>query len=261
METKENLITEDLIEKKEGTKRERKWILFLTTVVLTALITFVGTTIWHNKKQIEIGELIRTLKSENQSYKVKFQAYEQRINEFIEESKTRKLLDEDASTKQQKNYKLLVSWVYKNSSKISKETAEEVVKCSLKTNFPLMHLAIMKTESNFDPTSISSKGASGIGQQMPKDYEKPLIEAGILTEWRDIFNVSQGVKATEFAWNHKFKLAKGQVLEALKFYYGDNDKKYIEQILIDYHYLIYLCNFNGLDNGEEKTADKENNIR
>lgn len=229
----ENTITEGEKEKTTKQKPKKKqpsWFTVLIIATFTALCSYLFTAIQY-KKVVDIKE--------------------EHVSKLVELLDKQKALAEEKLVKDKKNYEKIVEWVYKNSSKISRKTAEEIVSHTLTTNFPLMHLAIMKTESSFDPTSISTKGASGIGQQMPKDYKEPLIQAGIISEWRDIFNIPQGVKATEFAWNDKFQLGKGNVLESLKLYYGENDKSYINQIIIDYHYLVYLCNFNGLEKLEE----------
>jgi len=259
---KEDLITENSKEKEVKEKSKRVsiswWIsIFILTVIGSVLISFIILNSVYYSKEIKAREKESNLKTEfiKDITKQRLDLIKQ-LENCIKLRKEDAAIKEENSSKDKKNHEMLVSWVYKNSSKISKKTAEEIVNYTLQTNFPLMHLSIMKTESSFDPTSVSSKGASGIGQQMPKDYEKRLIEAEIIIEWRDIFNVSQGIKATEFAWNDKFQLAEGNVLEALKLYYGDNDKKYIEQILVDYHYLIYLCNFNGLD---KNSNPEENN--
>jgi len=135
----------------------------------------------------------------------------------------------------------LTKWVFENSSKISKEIAKEIVNYTLETNFPLFLLSLIKTESTFDPTSVSSKGALGLGQVMPRDYEKGLKKAGILTEMRDIFNIPVGVKATEFAWNDKLVIAEGDIIKALSLYLGKKKEDYINQILKDFLYLNYLC--------------------
>lgn len=135
----------------------------------------------------------------------------------------------------------LTNWIFKNSSNTSKKIAREIVDRVLETNFPLFLLALIKTESTFDPTSISKKGALGLGQVMPRDYEKKLKEAEIITEMRDVFNIPVGIKSTEFAWNDKLVKAEGDIMKALDLYLGENNKGYTNQILKDFLYLNYLC--------------------
>jgi len=135
----------------------------------------------------------------------------------------------------------LTNWIFENSSNISKKIAGEIVDCVLETNFPLFLLALIKTESTFDPTSVSRKGALGLGQVLPRDYEKKLKEAGIITEMRDVFNIPAGAKSTEFAWNDKLVEAEGDIIKALALYLGENNEDYTNQILKDFLYLNYLC--------------------
>jgi len=127
-------------------------------------------------------------------------------------------------------------WVYKNSSHISKKMSQEIVVNVFKTNDPLFLLALIKTESTFDPTSISSKGASGLGQVMP-EHKKRLIDAGILKEFKDIFDIQTGVKATEFMWDLHLKEQKGNVVKALTKYLGKKNDTYINQVLSDFDIL------------------------
>lgn len=261
-------ITEDIITentKKENNEQKPKkkqptWLTVFIMATFTALCSYSITAIQYIKVVDTKEERIQLLEEETKIFKEQISKYIELLDKqkalYLELLDKQKVLAEEKLVKDKKNYEKLVEWVYKNSSKISKKTAEEIVTLTLETNFPLMNLAIMKTESSFDPTSISTKGASGIGQQMPKDYEEPLIEAGIISEWRDIFNIPQGVKATEFAWNDKFKLGKGHILESLKLYYGENNREYIDQILIDHHYLVYLCNFDELEEQEETNSIK-----
>jgi len=133
----------------------------------------------------------------------------------------------------------LVKWVYKHSH-ISNSMAKEVVNNISKASYPLFLLALIKTESNFNPTAVSNKGAMGLGQIMPF-HEKVLVEAGILEEMRDIFNIPIAIKATEFIWETKMLKARGDINKALALYLGNNDRGYVNQILRDYFQLTYLC--------------------
>ena len=133
----------------------------------------------------------------------------------------------------------LVEWVYKHS-RISRIMAEEIVDNVDGLSCPLFLLALMKTESNFNPTAISSKGAMGLGQIMPV-HKKALKEAGIIEEMRDIFNIPTAIEATEFIWELKMAAAKGDINKALALYLGVKSEKYVNKILKDYFQLNYLC--------------------
>ena len=151
----------------------------------------------------------------------------------------------------------LTEWVYKHSQ-ISRAMAEKIVDNVSKSSCPLFLLALIKAESNFNPTAISSKGAMGLGQIMPI-HKKALIKAGILKEMRDIFDVSTAVKATEFVWKMKMSEADGDINKALSMYLGGNNYKYINQILKDYFQLNYLCKKPLIDKKVSLTTKKANN--
>ena len=133
----------------------------------------------------------------------------------------------------------LAKWIYKHS-KISRSMVDEILDNVTKSSHPLFLLALIKAESNFNPTAISNKGAMGLGQIMPM-HEKALIKANILKEMRDVFNISIAVKATEFVWKMKMSSANCDINKALAMYLGGNNHKYVNQILKDYFQLNYLC--------------------
>lgn len=133
----------------------------------------------------------------------------------------------------------LVKWVYKHSM-ISKNMAMQIVENVSQTKHPLFLLALIKEESNFNPTAVSNKGAMGLGQVMPF-HEKRLIKAGILTEMRDIFEIPIGVKATAFMYQFKLNKARGYTKIALEFYLGIKDENYIKRVLKDYYILKNIC--------------------
>jgi len=133
----------------------------------------------------------------------------------------------------------LAKWIYRHS-KISRSMVDEILDNVAKSSHPLFLLALIKAESNFNPTAISNKGAMGLGQIMPM-HEKALIKANILKEMRDVFNISIAVKATEFVWKMKMSSANCDINKALAMYLGGNNHKYVNQILKDYFQLNYLC--------------------
>lgn len=135
----------------------------------------------------------------------------------------------------------LVDWVYKHSQ-ISKAMANKIVANVIDTSYPLFLLALMKTESNFNPTAVSSAGAMGLGQIMPsKKNKETLTKAGIIGEMRDVFDIIIGIKATEAIWCRDILKAKGNIATGLMFYLGERNKTYKSRILQDYFYLNYLC--------------------
>lgn len=236
---------QDKITEKNNEERKEKFpynkVKLVSVFILLPIITFyiiMSVTIERKNHR----ETITNLKFEQDMTKrvlVTSQSKLIQANQKITELKvsiSKKSVNEFTQSKPS-----LTNWILKNSSNISRKIAEEIVSCTLETNFPLFLLALIKIESTFDPTSVSKKGALGLGQVMPRDYEKKLKEAGIITEMKDIFDISTGVKATEFAWNDKLVKANGDIIKALTLYLGENDKGYINQILKDFLYLNYLC--------------------
>jgi len=132
-----------------------------------------------------------------------------------------------------------IDWVYINSSRISRGMAEEIVESTMKTKDPLFLLALMKSESSFDPTLLSSKGAAGLGQVMPQHKER-LVKAGILEDFREIFEIDIGVRATEFMWDLHVGETNGDVFKGLVNYLGKRDENYTTQTLKDFFFLREL---------------------
>ncbi len=192
-----------------------------------------------NQRAVELEANLR-LEQNSVNNKVKqLMSQLDQANQRIAELKTS--ISRESINKFTRSKPALTNWVFENSSKISKKIAKEIVDCILETNFPLFLLALIKTESTFDPTSVSKKGALGLGQVMPKDYEERLKRAGIIVDIRDTFDIPAGVKSTEFAWNDKLVIAEGDIMKALELYLGKREKDYINQILRDFLYLNYLC--------------------
>lgn len=264
---KENIKTEkDNKEKKEKVIVEITTITKLGLILLFIMIIYIVMTMVIERKNHR--ETVTNLKFERASViQLMSKLYHQRVAQLkanfkSEQDSTNNKVKQLMSQLDQANQRViglernhnkgvtnrlsqskpaLTNWVFRNSSKISKKIAKEIVDCILKTNFPLFLLALIKTESTFDPTSVSSKGALGLGQIMPRDYKKRLKKAGIISDIRDVFDVPAGVKSTEFAWNDKLVLAKGDIIKALGLYLGKKKKDYINQILKDFLYLNYLC--------------------
>jgi len=136
-----------------------------------------------------------------------------------------------------RNKVFLTDWVFKKSSRISRLMTNQIVTYTLQTKSPLLLLALMQVESSFDPTSISRKGALGLGQIMPKYHAEELKRVRIIKEARDLFDISTGVKAAEHIWGIKLLKAKGDIREALVRYYGARNRRYINRVLRNLRHL------------------------
>jgi hypothetical protein len=131
---------------------------------------------------------------------------------------------------------ILTEWVYEHSTKISRKTASEIVIETLKTKDPIFFLSLFEVESNFDPNCVSKLHAIGLGQVMPLHKEE-LIKAGIIKEVRDIFNIAEGIKASGFVWDIKWKEGRGDIRKALAKYLGESNKNYSDKVLENYFHL------------------------
>lgn len=126
---------------------------------------------------------------------------------------------------------VLTKWVYEHSKQISLTTSREIAKEAMKTNKPLLMLALIEVESNFVPTAVSNKGAIGLTQVMPVYHEKSITAKGIIKERRDLFDVVPSIQAGNFVLDSCLTQSKGDVSKALESYLGGQDKWYVNRIL------------------------------
>lgn len=137
-------------------------------------------------------------------------------------------------------HKLLVEWVYSHSSRISKDTCKIIVDECMKTNKPLLMLALIQVESEFSPTVISDRGAIGLCQVMFPSHEKALISAGIIKEKRDLFDIPCSIKAGNFIITGMLKSSSGDIVKALNLYLGGYNVTYQHRILANLGTLYIL---------------------
>jgi soluble lytic murein transglycosylase-like protein len=127
--------------------------------------------------------------------------------------------------------KVLETWVYEHSARISRADVVEIVFEARKTNKALLLLALMEIESNFIPSATSSRGAMGLTQVMPGVWEQHLIKKGIIKERRDLFDIGPSVAAGNEVFDLCLKETKGDVIKALERYLGGQDGAYTKRIL------------------------------
>jgi len=212
-------------------KMNKFWKYFLPMIIAAFLFALYSAAILHVEKEDWQRRML-------QEEIVKLEKKVARLGNTIEElESTIKRVTSTRNKVEQINPQL-VKWVYKNS-RISQKMAAQIIDGVAETSYPFFLLALIKTESNFNPTAISSKGAMGLGQIMPI-HEETLKGAGILKEMRDVFDISIAIKATEFIWDCKMSEAKGNVDKALALYLGVKNESYSSRILKDYFYLNYL---------------------
>ena len=126
---------------------------------------------------------------------------------------------------------LLQEWVMGQSSRCSPKQVKLIVQECIKTDIPLLILALIAVESEFNSTAVSSKGAMGLGQIMFFHHSKALQAAGIIKEQRDLFDIEANIKATSFVLGMYLKQNNGDVGKALERYLGGQDGVYQKKIL------------------------------
>jgi len=115
------------------------------------------------------------------------------------------------------------------------EIATEVME---KDNF-IMLLAIMKVESNYNPTALSSKGAMGLMQIMPFHLQM-LSNKNIVKEPRDLFDIGMNIDAGDYLWVLMWEKNKGDIHKTLTSYYGGVDEVYFHKIIKTFFELKFL---------------------
>lgn len=143
--------------------------------------------------------------------------------------------------------KALTRWVYQNSERISIHSAETIVRESMKTNKPLLLLALINAETNFVPTAVSSKGAVGLTQVMFNVHGKLLIERGIIKEKRDLFDLATSIRAGDVILSGYLQQSHGDVAKALERYLGQSNTYYSYKVLSNLANLYVMVNGLGPD--------------
>jgi soluble lytic murein transglycosylase-like protein len=134
----------------------------------------------------------------------------------------------------------LVGFVYAKSEKISIDTARLIVKEALKTERPLLILAMISAESEFVPSATSPKGAIGLMQIIWHFHGKMLVDAKLAKEKRDLYNVGVAIQSGNFLMNGFLKQENGDLEKALHRYLGGKDGNYVKRILLNLGNLYLL---------------------
>jgi soluble lytic murein transglycosylase-like protein len=154
-----------------------------------------------------------------------------RVNDFEREISQQILAESNLKSL----YKLKVAnWVAKNSNQITYKMAKYIAEEALKVKHPLLVLAVVSAESEFNPSSVSYKGAIGLGQIMPIHWEAELIKQGIILQKRDLFGVKENLMATSYILDKYMTQSEGDVVKALKLYLGASHYKYSNKVFTAY---------------------------
>lgn len=144
---------------------------------------------------------------------------------------TSSILHQHNKQKEDVTEKILTKWVFEKSDRISFQIAQTIVREAMKTDKPLLMLALIEVESNFVPSAVSSKGAMGLTQVMPFVHSKVLIEAKIIKEKRDLFDIGPSIQAGNVILSDYLRQSNGDVPKALERYLGGKDGAYVHRIL------------------------------
>jgi hypothetical protein len=151
----------------------------------------------------------------------------------------------------------LTKWVYDHSNKISMKTATYIVKEALKTNKPLLLLALPHVESEFTPTAVSNVGAKGLTQVMWRTWGPDLIKMGIAKEERDLFDIDVSIQAGNYVLDQCLKQSGGDVAKTLERYLGGRDGYYKNRITENLANLYILVSVNMKFEPEKVVEKKE----
>ncbi|MBP8633070.1 MAG: lytic transglycosylase domain-containing protein [Synergistaceae bacterium] len=118
----------------------------------------------------------------------------------------------------------------KISPMIAWREASALVYYSSKYNVPTdLSVGIAKTESRFNPSAVSSKGAIGVMQVMWKVHHGMLSAKGIATTRDHMFDPERGVEAGVLLLS-RYINAYGTVQKALNRYYGGISVSYLKKV-------------------------------
>lgn len=156
-------------------------------------------------------------------------------NPLIEEKKERELFLEQ---KEQIERTRLIKWVYDTSPCVSWPIAAEIVDSARQTSQPLFLLSLIAAESHpkFNPYSISSKGAIGLGQIMPV-HIKELVAQKLIIDKRQLYDIESNIQATGYIFLKEYVKAKYDLRKALKQYLNEDRYDYYSEIMNNYFYL------------------------
>lgn len=206
-------------------------------VICFSIINMFSVVKNKEQKLTNLTDKISKISFDNKVLKLKNKQLQEKIREIKRQNKVEleKIYKKNIFVKN-----CLIQWSYDNSSKVSKKYLSKLIDFIVEnTHNPYLILGIIAEESDFDPTAISSVGALGVGQVMPKVWEKELKEQGIITEKRDLFDPEINVLAMDYILLKYYKQFKdwNKVLNA----YVGGDKQYVKAVKRNIGDIILFC--------------------
>ena len=131
-----------------------------------------------------------------------------------------------------------IDWILNKSCKISRSMAADIYNAAMSIENGLLLIAMAESESSFNPTAISPKGAVGLNQIMPDIWIEELREQKIIQEKRDLFDYRANLIASNYILTKYYKLT-GSWKKALIKYVGGSES-YAKDVLANYGELNLL---------------------
>jgi len=135
------------------------------------------------------------------------------------------------------------SIIEKRQPRLDPAIAEQIAKCTLISSKrygfpPEMILALMKRESTFIPTLVSSAGCKGLMQVYPEKHLKKLKRRGISKDSPKIFYIAPNIDIGCEILREYYDSAKGNVKQALKQYVGGKHDTYLTDVTVEFTSLM-----------------------
>ena len=141
--------------------------------------------------------------------------------------------------------KKFAKWIYRHSYRCSKKQVDYYTKLLLKTKHPLLFAAMISRESSFNVAAVSKSGAIGLMQVLPsRKHITQLIDAGIITEKRDLFSPETNIEAGAYIFADILSINGNDINKTLLMYCGGN-KQYVSDVLRNLGQLTIVVGFDG----------------
>jgi hypothetical protein len=131
---------------------------------------------------------------------------------------------------EEKKRKILIGWIKNRASaKVMDGEVEKIVNHTLKTDYPILIISLIKAESSFYKKAVSKTGAMGLGQIFWSHHGSALKKIGLRSK-KELFEIEKAVKATDLIFKDCLYRAKGNWVVALQLYRGKRDYPYMVDV-------------------------------
>lgn len=146
------------------------------------------------------------------------------------------------------NYMALNEYI-SNKNSISMVFVESIIKYIFANyDYPLLMIALIQVESNFNIKAVSNKGAYGLMQIRWQDWEKELKKLLIVKNKEELYYSLSNIKAGDYIFKYYYNQCKGDVSKTLTAYNSGKcelDTNYSEKVFNEFSKFYLICkNFN-----------------